>query len=30
MQQLVEGDQVRFGEGEGDKGPTATWVKPAK
>lgn len=30
MQQLAEGDAVRFGEGEGDKGPTATWVKPAK
>ena len=30
MQQLAEGDHVRFGEGEGDKGPTATWVKAAK
>jgi len=30
MQQLSEGDQVRFGEGEGDKGPTATWVRAAK
>ncbi len=30
MQQLSEGDQVRFGEGDGDKGPTATWVRAAK
>lgn len=30
MQQLSEGDQVRFGEGEGDKGPTATWVRTGK
>lgn len=27
MAQLAEGDEVRFGEGEGDKGPTAAWVK---
>ena len=27
MAQLAEGDGVRFGEGEGDKGPTAAWVK---
>lgn len=30
MEQLAEGDHIRFGEGEGDKGPTAAWVKPLK
>jgi len=30
MDQLSEGDMVRFGEGEGDKGPCAAWVKAAK
>ncbi|HCC54971.1 MAG TPA: cold-shock protein [Desulfobulbaceae bacterium] len=30
MAQLAEGDEVRFGEGQGDKGPTAAWVKLAK
>lgn len=30
MEQLAEGDDVRFGEGEGDKGPTAAWVKIVK
>ncbi|MGV1100143.1 cold shock domain-containing protein [Thiovibrio sp. JS02] len=30
MEQLAEGDEVRFGEGEGDKGPTATWVRLVK
>jgi len=30
MAQLAEGDEVRFGEGEGDKGPTAAWVRLAK
>ncbi len=30
MEQLAEGDEVRFGEGEGDKGPTANWVKKVK
>ena len=30
MDQLAEGDEVKFGEGEGDKGPTATWVKIVK
>jgi cold shock CspA family protein/ribosome-associated translation inhibitor RaiA len=30
MGQLAEGDEVRFGEGEGDKGPTAAWVRLAK
>jgi len=29
MDQLGVGDEVRFGETEGDKGPQATWVKPA-
>ena len=28
--QLAEGDAVRYGEGEGDKGPTAAWVKVVK
>lgn len=27
MEELAEGDDVRFGESEGDKGPCATWVK---
>ncbi len=30
MAQLAEGDEVRFGAGEGDKGPTAAWVKLVK
>lgn len=30
MNQLSEGDGVRFGEAEGDKGPCAAWVKMAK
>jgi len=30
MAQLAEGDEVRFGVGEGDKGPTAAWVRLAK
>ncbi len=30
MAQLAEGDAVRFSEGEGDKGPTAAWVKLVK
>jgi cold shock CspA family protein len=30
MNQLSEGDGVKFGEAEGDKGPCATWVKVAK
>ena len=30
MDQLKEGDGVRFGLGEGDKGPTAAWVRSAK
>lgn len=30
MAQLAEGDEVRFGEGEGDKGPTAAWVRLVK
>ncbi len=29
MEQLVEGDSVLFGETTGDKGPQASWVKPA-
>jgi len=29
MDQLNEGDAVRFGEGEGDKGPCAAWVRSA-
>ena len=29
MDQLNEGDPVRFGEGEGDKGPCAAWVRSA-
>lgn len=27
MEQLKEGDEVRFGEGSGVKGPTAAWVR---
>lgn len=30
MEQLSEGDEVKFGEGEGDKGPCAAWVKSAR
>ena len=30
MNQLSEGDGVRFGEAQGDKGPCAAWVKLAK
>src|SRR5210317_1913709 len=30
MNQLSEGDGVRFGEAQGDKGPCASWVKLAK
>lgn len=30
MNQLSEGDGVKFGEGQGDKGPCANWVKIAK
>jgi cold shock CspA family protein len=30
MAQLAEGDGVRFGMGEGDKGPTAAWVRLVK
>jgi cold shock CspA family protein len=30
MNQLSEGDGVKFGEAQGDKGPCATWVKVAK
>ena len=30
MSQLAEGDGVKFGEGQGDKGPCAAWVKLAK
>lgn len=30
MSQLSEGLEVKFAEGEGDKGPTATWVRSAK
>ena len=30
IDQISEGDEVRFGEGEGDKGPTAAWVKVLK
>jgi len=30
MNQLAEGDEVKFGEGEGDKGPCAVWVKAAR
>ncbi len=27
MEQLTEGDAVRFGESDGDKGPCASWVR---
>ncbi len=27
MDELTEGDDVKFGEADGDKGPCATWVK---
>jgi cold shock CspA family protein/ribosome-associated translation inhibitor RaiA len=30
MNQLSEGDGVKFGEAQGDKGPCAAWVKLAK
>jgi len=30
MSQLSEGDGVKFGEAQGDKGPCASWVKLAK
>ena len=30
MEQLAEGDLVRYGRGYGDKGPTAAWVKLAR
>jgi cold shock CspA family protein/ribosome-associated translation inhibitor RaiA len=30
MNQLAEGDGVKFGEAHGDKGPCAAWVKLAK
>ena len=30
MNQLSEGDGVKFGEAQGDKGPCASWVKLAK
>ncbi len=30
MNQLSEGDGVKFGEAEGDKGPCAAWVRLAK
>jgi cold shock CspA family protein len=30
MNQLSEGDGVKFGEAEGDKGPCAAWVRVAK
>lgn len=30
MEQLVIGDLVRYGEGDGEKGPQATWVKQSK
>ena len=30
MNQLAEGDGVKFGEAQGDKGPCAAWVKLAK
>jgi cold shock CspA family protein/ribosome-associated translation inhibitor RaiA len=30
MAQLAEGDEVRFATGEGDKGPTAAWVRLVK
>lgn len=30
MEQLAEGDEVRFGEADGDKGPCAAWLKVEK
>ncbi len=30
INELTEGDGVKFGEGQGDKGPCAAWVKLAK
>lgn len=30
LDQLKEGDEVRFGEADGDKGPQANWVKRSK
>ncbi len=30
IDEIGVGDEVRFGETEGDKGPQATWVRPAK
>ncbi len=30
MNELSEGDGVKFGEGQGDKGPCAAWVKLAR
>ena len=30
MDQLAEGDSVLYGETRGDKGPQASWVKPAR
>lgn len=30
MEQLTEGDDVRFGEADGDKGPCASWVTAVK
>jgi len=30
MSELSEGDGVRFGEGQGDKGPCAAWVRVTK
>ncbi len=30
MDDLSEGDSVIFGESQGDKGPQASWVRPAK
>lgn len=30
IDELAEGDEVRFGEAEGDKGPCASWVRALK
>ncbi len=30
MEQLAEGDSVLYGETRGDKGPQASWVRPAR
>lgn len=30
IDEMAEGDEVRFGEAEGDKGPCATWVRVLK